>query len=58
MKVRVTYPFYDKHTGELYDVGRVLTFETERANEIVARGLGVGVEEKGKKEKPKAKASK
>ena len=40
MKVEVTSPFLDKfNSSRTYNVGEVVEFDDERANNLIARGL-------------------
>ena len=38
MKAKVIKEFRDKHTGEIYKVGKTLTISEERYNEILTVG--------------------
>ena len=53
MKIKFLQRRMDKHTNEIYEVDTVKEFEDARANEILATGCAVKVQEK--KTKPKTK---
>ena len=54
MKIKVVSEFYDKfHTSTLYKEGEVVDFDEARAKDIIARKLGVKVEEEKPKPAPK-----
>ena len=45
MKAEVKERFLDKFTDELYEVGTVVDFDTERVADLVSRGLVTAVAE-------------
>lgn len=47
MKLKIEKPFKDKYTGEMYEAGKEVDFEDDRAEEILsdARGLVAKVKE-------------
>lgn len=47
MKLKIEKPFKDKYTGEMYEAGKEVDFEDDRAEEILSdsRGLVAKVKE-------------
>lgn len=57
MKLKIEKPFKDKYTGEMYEAGKEVDFEDDRAEEILSdsRGLVAKVKEAKKPAKKSKK---